>query len=177
MRLVEMIFSINDCPRSSSATLTLHCINVMCLSYVNVEISRDVSDLDIVCVIGQGRPSRPMMCRRSRSAALRMFATTIVAIKMLLRPRVRFSKAIYMISKQIYYDIDTIFFRVEYLPASPIFKLSLWQFLKIILAWFDPKVGIFLSKIYRLSTSYKPIAQHTAQKLETLTVVKLTHKS
>ena len=47
---------------------------------VHVEISTDVSDLDIVCVIGQGRPSRPMMCLRSRSAALRMFPTTIVAM-------------------------------------------------------------------------------------------------
>ena len=47
---------------------------------LHVEISRDVSDLDIVCVIGQGRPSRPMMCLRYRSATLRMFSTTIVAI-------------------------------------------------------------------------------------------------
>ena len=65
-------------------------------------------------------------------------------------------------------------FGVKHLLAFPSFKLSLWQFLKIILAWFDPKVGIVLSEIYGLSTGYKSIVQHTAQKLETLTEVKLT---
>ena len=50
------------------------------MSVVHVEISRDVRDQDIVCVIGQGIPSRPMMCLRSRSVALRMFSTTIVAM-------------------------------------------------------------------------------------------------
>ena len=50
------------------------------VSVVHIEIFRDVSDLDIVSVIGQGRPPRPMMCLRSRSAALRMFSTTIVAM-------------------------------------------------------------------------------------------------
>ena len=47
------------------------------LDQLCVEISRDVSDLDIVCFC-QGRPSRPMMCLISRSAALRMFSTTVV---------------------------------------------------------------------------------------------------
>ena len=39
---------------------------------------------------------------------------------------------------------------------------------------FDPKVGNVLSEMFGLSTRYKPMAQHTVQKLETLTVVKLT---
>ena len=55
--------------------------------------------------------------------------------------------------------------RVKRLLALPSFKLSLWFFLKIILAQFDPKVGI--SKIYWLSTGHKTIAQHTAQNFET----------
>ena len=56
---------------------------------------------------------------------------------------------------------------VKCLLAFPSFKLSLCCFLKIILAKFDPKVGIVLSKIYWLSTGYKSIAQHTAQNFET----------
>ena len=39
-----------------------------------------VSDRDSVCVIGQGRLYRPMMCLRSRSAVLVMFFATIVAV-------------------------------------------------------------------------------------------------
>ena len=40
-----------------------------------------MTDPDIVCVIGQGRLSRPMMCLRSRSATLIMlFFTTIVTV-------------------------------------------------------------------------------------------------
>ena len=41
---------------------------------VHVAISRDVSDLDLLCVIGQRRPSRPMVCLRCGSTtALRNF--------------------------------------------------------------------------------------------------------
>ena len=47
---------------------------------IHVEISREVSDLDIVRVIGHEKSSRPMMCLRSRSAALIMFSATIVAV-------------------------------------------------------------------------------------------------
>ena len=57
--------------------------------------------------------------------------------------------------------------KVKHLLASPSFKLSLWWFLKIILAHFHPKVGIVLSEIYWLSTGYKSIAQHKAQKFKT----------
>ena len=67
------------CLRCSSATLTLY-VYQWHVSVVHVEISRDVSDLNIVCVIDQRRPSRPMMCLRSRSATLRMFSTTIVTV-------------------------------------------------------------------------------------------------
>ena len=70
--------------------------------------------------------------------------------------------------------VAVITWKVGHLLAFPSFKLSLWQFLKIILSLFDPKVGIVLTEIYGLSTGYKPMAQHAAQKLETLTVVKLT---
>ena len=52
---------------------------------------------------------------------------------MLLRPRARFSKARYIISKYCIYIIIYLLWRVEHLPASPSFRLSLWQFLKIIL--------------------------------------------
>ena len=93
---------------------------------------------------------------------------------MLLRPMVRFSKAIYIITKYCIVIIIYLLWKVEHLLAFPSFKLSLWQFLKIILAQFDPKVGIVLSDIYGLFTGYKPMAQHTARKLETLTVIKLT---
>ena len=39
-----------------------------------------LSDPDIVCVIGQGRLTCQMVCLRCRSAALRTFSTTIVAM-------------------------------------------------------------------------------------------------
>ena len=71
MRLVEMTFSPMLCLRSWS---TVHWINVTCLlvccTYCKIQ---RCDDLDILCVIGQGRVSHPMICLRSRSAALRMF--------------------------------------------------------------------------------------------------------
>ena len=108
-----------------------------------------------------------MICLRCRSADLRMFLTTIVAIvSEAFKPRVRFSKAIYIIAKYCIDIMIDLISRVKHLLAFPSFKLSLWCFLKIILALFDPKVGIVLS-IYWLSTGYKSIAQHTAQNFET----------
>ena len=83
------------------------------------------------------------------------------------KPRVRFLKAIYIITKYCIDLMIDLISRVQHLSAFPSFKLSLWWFLKIILALFDPKVGIVLSKIYWLSTVYKSIAQHTAQNFET----------
>ena len=84
-------------------------------------------------------------------------------------PRVRFSKARYIITKYYINIMIDLISRVKHLLAFPGFKLSLWWFLKILLAQFDPKVGIVLSKIYRLSTGYRSIAQHTAQNFETPT--------
>ena len=93
------------------------------------------SDPDIVCAIGQGRLFGPIVCLRCKSAALRIFSPRMwLWCQMLLRPMVRFSKAIYIIAK---YCIDIIIYllrTVEHLLAFPSFKLSLWQFLKIILA-------------------------------------------
>ena len=43
------------------------------VSVVHAKRSRDVADLDIVCVIGQGRLSRPIIGLRSRSDAFKMF--------------------------------------------------------------------------------------------------------
>ena len=97
-----------------------------------------------------------------------MFIITIVAIvSEAFKPRVRFLKAIYIITKYYIDIMIDLISREKHLLAFPSFKLSLWWFLKIILASFDPKVGIVLSKIYWLSTGYKSIAQHTAQNFET----------
>ena len=53
------------CLRSSSATLSMVCaaLDQCHVSAVHVEKSRDATDLDIVCVIGQGRQSCPMLCQ------------------------------------------------------------------------------------------------------------------
>ena len=106
-----------------------------------------------------------MICLRCRSAYLIIFFITIVAmVSEAFKPRVRFSKAIYIITK---YCIDIMIDLISRVKHLLVFKLSLWCFLKIILALFDPKVGIVLSKIYRLSTVYKSIAQHRAQNFVT----------
>ena len=52
-------------------------ITVSCLL---VYFSSDVIDPDSVCAIGQGRLSRPMVCRRCRSASLGIFFTMLVAV-------------------------------------------------------------------------------------------------
>ena len=95
------------------------------------ERSRNVTDPAIVCVIGHGRLS-PLMCLRCRSASLKMFCLLKLWrwCQMLFRPRVRFSKAIYIIAK---YCIDIIIidllWKVEHPSASPSSKLSLCSFL------------------------------------------------
>ena len=68
-------------------------------SVVHVVSPRDVTDPD-VCVIGQGRLSCPMMCLRTRSAALTMFLPQLwLWPYMLSRLGAIFSKVIYIIAK------------------------------------------------------------------------------
>ena len=102
---------------------------------IYTEMSRDVTTQSLCVLIGQGSLSRPMICSRCRSAYLRMFFTTIVdMVSEAFKPRVRFSKAIYIIAK---YCIDIMIDLVsgaKHLLAFPSFKLSLWWILKIILA-------------------------------------------
>ena len=74
--------------RDSGPALKHYWIHVGCLL---VYFSSDVIDPDNVCVIGQGRLSRPMVCRRCRSASLRIFLPCLWPwCQMLLRPVVRF---------------------------------------------------------------------------------------
>ena len=138
---------------------------------IYTEMYRDVTTQILCVLIGQGCLSRPMIFLRCRSVYLRMFFTTIVAmVSEAFKPRARFSKAIYMIYIIAKYCIDIMIdlvSRAKHLLAFPNFKLSFWWFLKIILALFDPKVGIVLSKIYWLSTGHKSIAQPTAQNFAT----------
>ena len=47
---------------------------------IYTEMSRDVKTQILCVLIGQGSQSRPMICLRCRSAYLRMFFTTIVAL-------------------------------------------------------------------------------------------------
>ena len=89
------------------------------------------------------------------------------------KPRARFSKAIYIIAKYCIDIMIDLVSRAKHLLAFPSLKLSFWWFLKIILAYFDPKVGIVFSKIYWLSTWYKSIAKPTAQNFETLNCRKI----
>ena len=63
--------------RDVGSALKHYWINVSCLL---VYFSRDVIDPDNMCVIGQGRLSRPMVCRRYRLASLRIFFTMLVAV-------------------------------------------------------------------------------------------------
>ena len=102
---------------------------------IYTEMSRDVTTQILCVLIGQGRLSRPMICLRCRSAYLRMFFTTIVAmVPAAFKPRVRFSKAIYIIAKYCIDIMIDLVSRAKDLLAFPSFKLSLWRFLKIILA-------------------------------------------
>ena len=113
---------------------------LVCLGWYDVSILEGpgISVTQILCkayVIGQKRPSRPMISLRSRSAYLRMFFTTVVAVASEAnKPRVRFSKAIHNFAK---YCIDIMIHlvsRLERLLAFPSSKLLLCCFLKIILA-------------------------------------------
>ena len=63
--------------RDVGPALKHYWINVI---FLLVYFSSDVIDPDNVCVIGQGRLSRPMVCRRCRSASLRIFFTMLVAV-------------------------------------------------------------------------------------------------
>ena len=88
-----------------------------------------ISGTQISYVIG------PMISLRSRLAYPRMFFTTIGAVPWLAyKPRVRFSKAIYIIAKYCIDIMIDLVSRVKHLLAFPSFKLLLWCFLKIILA-------------------------------------------
>ena len=101
------------------------------LVYVSILEGPAISVTQILCVlIGQRRPSRPMISLRSRSAYLQIFFTTIGAVALeAYKPRVRFSKAIYIIAKYcIDIPIDLVL-RVKRLLAFPSFKHSLLCFL------------------------------------------------
>ena len=61
------------------------------------------SDPDIVCMIGQGTLSRPIVCLRCRE----FFSPHMwLWCQMLLRPMVRFSKAIYIIAKYCIFALE-----------------------------------------------------------------------
>ena len=105
------------------------------IPYIYTEISRDVTTQMLCVLIAQGCLSRPMICLRCRSAYLRMFFTTIVAVvSEAFKPRARFSKAIYIIAKYCFDIMIDLVSRAKHLLAFPSFKLSFWWFLKIILA-------------------------------------------
>ena len=96
---------------------------------------------------------------------------------MLLRQRVKFSKEIYIIAKYCFYIISGLLSKVEHLLASPSFK-------PLIVLISLNYIGIVLSQgrhcsqyNLRAFTRYKPVARHTTQKTETLTIVKLAEKS
>ena len=100
---------------------------------IYTEMSRDVTTQILCVLIGQGSLSRPMICLRCRSAYLRMFFTTIVVmVSEAFKPRVRFSKAIYIIAKDCIDIMMDLVSRAKHLLAFPSFKLSLWWFLKLI---------------------------------------------
>ena len=103
------------------------------LVYVSILEGPAISVTQILCVlIGQRRPSRPMISLRSKSAYLRIFFTTIGAVASeAYKPRVRFLKAIYIIAKYCIDIMIDLVSRVKRLLAFPSFKLSLWCFLKI----------------------------------------------
>ena len=112
-------------------------INVTCLLVYRAYILKcpEMWQPRFCVLIGQGCLSRPMICLRCRSAYLRMFFTTIVAMMSeAYKPRARFSKAIYIIAKYFIDIMIDLVSRAKHLLAFPSFKLSLWWFLKIILA-------------------------------------------
>ena len=102
---------------------------------IYTEMSRDVTTQILCVLIGQGSLSRPMICLICRSAYFKMFFNTIVAmVSEAFKPRVRFSKAIYIIAKYFIDIMIDLVTRGKHLLAFRSFKLSLWWFLKIILA-------------------------------------------
>ena len=104
------------------------------IPYIYTEMSRDVTTQILCVLIGQGYLSPPMICLRYRSAYLRMFFTTIVAVVSEAFKPARFSKAIYIIAKYCIDIMIDLVSRAKHLLAFPSFKLSFWWFLKIILA-------------------------------------------
>ena len=102
---------------------------------IYTEMSRDVTTQILCVLIGQGSLTRPMICLRCRSAYLRMFFTTVVdMVSEAFKPRISFSKAIYIIAKYCIDIMIDLVSRAKHLLAFPSFKLSLWWFLKNILA-------------------------------------------
>ena len=123
--------------RDVGPALKQHWLKVQVYWYdVSILEGPAISVTQILCVlIGQRRPSRSMISLRSRSAYLRMFFTTIGAVASeAYKPRVRFSKKIYIIAKNCIDIMINLVARVKRLLAFPSSKLSLWCFLKIILA-------------------------------------------
>ena len=99
---------------------------------IYTEMSRDVTTWILCVLIGQISLSRPMICLRCRSAYLRMFFTTILAMMSeAFKARARFSKALYIIAKYCIDIMIDVVSRAKHLLAFPSFKLSLWWFLKI----------------------------------------------
>ena len=95
-------------------------------------IVQGCDDPDSPCVFGQGGPSRPMICLRCRSAYLRMFFTTIVAmVSQAFGPRVRFSKAIYIIAKWCIDIMIDLVSRVKHLLAFPSLNSHCGGFLRL----------------------------------------------
>ena len=74
------------CQKRTLTVIGHYWINASCLL---VYLSSDVIDLDNVCVIGQGRLYRSMVCHRCRSASLGIFSPCLWC-QMLSRPMVRF---------------------------------------------------------------------------------------
>ena len=119
-----------------------------------------------------------MMCTRSKSAALRMFFTRIVAMASddIKTKGLNFKGDIYFC--KILYQYHNRFAFVSRTSASfPQFQ-TLIVFISLNYSGLvDLKVDIAFSEIYWLSTGYKLLARHTAEKPETLTVVKLARNS
>ena len=83
-------------------------------------------NLNYFVLIGPGSLSRPMICLRCRSAYLKIIFITIMAmVSEAFKPRVRFSKAIYIITKYCIDIMIDLMSRVKHLLAFPSFKLSL----------------------------------------------------
>ena len=102
------------------------------IPYKYTEMSRDVTTQILCMLIGQGCLSRPMICLRCRSAYLRIFFTTIVAVvSEAFKPRARFSKAIYIIAKYCIDIMIDLVSRAKHLLASPVLNSHSGGFLRL----------------------------------------------